>query len=121
MRRFRRRSEPEGGAVTYVRRLDVTAARLRKGRWPRDLQVVRRVLPPHLHDSPPSGAARYGLWVIAANVGRRPVGVAWAVHSAGDPTGAYIEEIAVLEAYQGRGIGVALLHEVARWMVEIDR
>ena len=121
MRWRRERPAPDVTApVTFVRQ-EISAERLTRKGWPRDLQTVRKVLPEHLHDSEPGGGARYGSWIVVAQAGGRPIGLAWTIHSAGDSHGAYIEEVAVLESHQGLGIGVALLRETARWMVELGR
>lgn len=117
--RLARRGDADGPVV--YERVDIACDRLARRGWPKDLQRVRRVLPEHLHDSPPTGLARHGLWIVVAKSGRNPVGVAWAVHSAGDVRGAYVEEVAVLARYQRQGIGGSLLRELARWMVELDR
>jgi GNAT superfamily N-acetyltransferase len=103
--------------VVYSR-LDLPLARVLARGWPRNLRAIRRSLPAHLHHAPLSAAARCGFWVVTAKVGRTPVGLAWAV---GEPGGAYIEEVAVLEPYRCRGIATALLGEIARWMIELDR
>ena len=115
-----RRTPPAEGPVAYTR-LEIPYKRLAEPGWPRSLQRVRKVLPEHLHDSPPSAAARYGSWIVVAKAGRTPVGLAWTIHTAGDPAGAYIEEVAVLESHQRRGIGTELLRETARWMAELGR
>ena len=95
-------------------------ALVRKG-WPRNLQVIREELPEHLHHAPPSGAANYGSWVVVARVEGIPVGLAWAVHAAGNSNGAYIEEVAVRRSHHRRGIGKELLRQMATWMMELGR
>lgn len=126
--RFRRLTErftdrPNGDEdppqFSYVR-IDLPAERLRRG-WPAELQRVREVLPSHLHDSAPPGTARYGSWVVVAIEGLTPVGLAWTVHSAGDNSAVYVEEVAVLESHQGRGIARALLRETAAWVLDEGR
>jgi GNAT superfamily N-acetyltransferase len=106
-------------AISYVR-IDLPVKRLRRG-WPAELQRVREVLPSHLHHSAPPGTARYGSWVVVAVEGVTPVGVAWTVHSAGDNSAAYVEEVAVLESHQRRGIAGALLRETAAWVLDEGR
>ncbi|MEY2422861.1 MAG: Acetyltransferase family [Acidimicrobiaceae bacterium] len=119
--RLRRGTRPAPhGPITY-QRLDIMYKQLTRRGWPRQLQTIRQVLPAHLHDSPPNGAARIGLWTVSANVADVPVGLAWAVHPVADQSGAYIEEVAVLESHQRQGIGTRLLYEVATWMTEIGR
>lgn len=126
--RFRRLQEwftdrPDGDEasppISYLR-VDLPVERLRRG-WPAELQRVREVLPSHLHDSPPPGTARYASWVVVAVEGLTPVGLAWAVHSAGDCSAVYVEEVAVLGSHQRRGIARALLGETAAWVVEEGR
>ncbi len=112
-------SEEDPPPISYVR-IDLPLEWLRR-RWPRELQRVREVLPAHLHDSPPPGTARYGSWVVVAVEGPTPVGLAWTVHSAGDDTAAYVEEVAVLESHQREGIATALLRETAAWMLDVGR
>lgn len=53
--------------------------------------------------------------------GPTPVGLAWTVHSAGDCSAAYVEEVAVLESHQRRGIATTLLRETAAWMLDEGR
>lgn len=72
---------------------------------------MREVVPAHLHHSAPPGTARYGSWIVVAVEGATPVGLAWTVHSAGDDSAGYVEEVAVLESHQRRGIARALLRE----------
>lgn len=105
--------------ISYVR-IDLPVERLRR-RWPDELQRVRKVLPSHLHDSPPPGTARFGSWVVVAVEGPTPVGLAWTVHSAGEDFAAYVEEVAVLESHQGRGIARSLLRETAAWVLDDGR
>ena len=113
---------PLTGLISYER-LDLSARDVMHKGWPRDVQRVRQVLDTHLHDTPPTGAARFGFWPIVAKAGRVPVGLAWTVHSITEPDrdGAYIEEVAVLDSHQGRGIGPELLRQTAAWMVELGR
>jgi GNAT superfamily N-acetyltransferase len=89
--------------------------------WPRELQRIREELPDHLHHSPPSGAANNGSWVVVAQIQGVAVGIAWAVHAAGNANGAYIEEVAVRRSHQRRGIGRELLWQMASWMAELQR
>jgi GNAT superfamily N-acetyltransferase len=119
--RLRRSTTPAPHGPIAYKRLDISYEQLTRRGWPRQLQTVRQVLPAHLHDSPPNGAARIGLWTVSASVGDVPVGLAWAVHSVAERSGAYIEEVAVLESHQGQGIGTRLLYEIATWMIEIGR
>lgn len=114
---------PLDGPISYERLLNLSTRDVMRRGWPRDLQRVRQVLDPHLHDWPPNGAARYGFWPVVARAGGVPVGVAWTVHSITEPDrdGAYIEEVAVLQSHQGRGIGPELLRQTAAWMVELGR
>ena len=49
-------------------------------------------------------------WLLVASKGGRPVGFAWVRPLSNHR--AYIEEVAVLPALQGLGIGTALLREV---------
>ena len=103
------------------RRQDVSYDRLKRGRWPRELRTIRKVLPEHLQKAPPLGTAAYGSWIVVASVEKGAVGFAWAVHEAGNPHGAYIEEVAVLPEFQRRGIGSQLVRTLALWMCELDR
>lgn len=113
---------PADGPISYER-LQLQARVVMNEGWPRDLQRVRQVLDEHLQEMPPNGAARKGFWPIAAKIGGVPVGLAWTVHSITEPDGdgAYIEEVAVLESHQGRGVGPELLRQTAAWMVELGR
>lgn len=118
-RRFEKRTSL--GDVVEYRRVDVPYARLMRGNWPRALRTVRKVLPDHLQKALPLGTAAYGSWIIVASVGGMTVGYAWAVHEAGNPHGAYIEEVAVISEFQGRHIGSHLVRLLAAWMCELDR
>lgn len=121
--RWNRRLEKSAslGDVVEYRRTDVPNRKLMRGQWPRDLRTVRTVLPEHLQRALPLGTAAHGSWIVVAAVGRMTVGYAWAVHEAGNPHGAYIEEVAVISEFQRRGVGSHLVRLLAAWMCELDR
>lgn len=118
--RRRGSQEPTDETVLYVRG-ELPTEKLNRGRWPRDIARIRTVLPQHLQSATAPGTARYGSWFVFASAHGQRIGYGWAVHSVGDHEGAYIEEVAVLKPYQGRGIGSQLVREVAAWMLELGR
>jgi GNAT superfamily N-acetyltransferase len=75
-------------------------------------------LPQHLHSAPPPPWARHGSWLIRAAVAERPIGIAWTLPWVGPEPWANIEEVAVVAAWQRRGIGSALVRESMQWMAE---
>jgi hypothetical protein len=101
-----RTTEPPG-EVRYER-ASLTYADIVR-RWPSRLQAVRDVLPGGLARTGPPGIARYGTWVVVATVVGYPIGLAWSVPFAGDSRCAYIEEVAVLDAWQRLGVGTHLI------------
>jgi GNAT superfamily N-acetyltransferase len=55
--------------------------------------------------------------VVVALAKSRVIGFAWTV--GGSESTAHVKEVAVLEAYQGRGIGPRLVRTAGEWMAEL--
>ncbi len=88
-------------------------------RWPGRLQSIREVLPGGLAETGPTGMARHGTWILTANVNNKPIGLAWSVPYVGDDGWAYIEEVAVAEAWQRHGVGSSLVVGTMDWLREV--
>ncbi|MDE0805505.1 MAG: GNAT family N-acetyltransferase [Acidimicrobiales bacterium] len=119
LRRQKLEPIPDIGASIELERREVHWDRDRG--WDRSpsLQRVRLALPEHLHHSPPHRNRGDGLWAVVACASNVPVGLAWCVRWACDPTVALIEEVAVVRPWQNQGIGTSLVKESSRWMVSL--
>lgn len=87
--------------------------------WPKGIDEVRRALPEHLWDAAPPATARAGSWAVVAKVGEQRVAFAWIIPMPCSTTECCAEEVSVLPAWQGRGIGPGCLVRVLAWMQEL--
>jgi N-acetylglutamate synthase-like GNAT family acetyltransferase len=58
------------------------------------------------------------MWVVTATVMGYPIGLCWSVPFAGDDRCAYLEEVAVVDAWQCLGVGTRLVVESLLWLAQ---
>ena len=81
--------------------------------WPRQIKKIRRkVFPPWFATDLFPALFRYRGWMIVSRIDSHHVGFALCDFLVGD-SGVYLEELAVLPEYQGKGIGTQLVLECA--------
>jgi GNAT superfamily N-acetyltransferase len=101
------KGRPEGAKISF----ETIHAPLSK--WPRHIKKLRKkVFPGWFATDLLPAPFRYRGWIIAAHFGRQMVGFALCDSLEGSSS-VYVEEVAVLPQFQGRGIGTRLIFRCA--------